>query len=187
LRVPCILVSPWINKGVVIHDPPSSQGNHYTHTSILSTLKEVFDLPSFLTKRDAWSPTFTHVVDGRTSPRTDAPIKLPRPGTEEEQAKWDYFSKIRLNAGVLEGEIEKGNISTMPLADLQKEIIAIARGLSPGGPDSLDTAFGKAEEASIETEHHGALFVQRQIRDFRKRSEDAHKSKEKEQEGWFVV
>ena len=51
LRVPAILVSPWVGEGRVDHTV-------YDHTSLLATLKKVFGLPAFLTARDAAANTF---------------------------------------------------------------------------------------------------------------------------------
>eukprot|EP01087_Luapelamoeba_hula_P022092 TRINITY_DN7847_c0_g2_i2.p1 TRINITY_DN7847_c0_g2~~TRINITY_DN7847_c0_g2_i2.p1 ORF type:complete len:483 (-),score=44.04 TRINITY_DN7847_c0_g2_i2:202-1650(-) len=81
IRVPAIAVSPWINANTVIHEPTAPVTGHYTHTSLLATLKKLFNTNSFLTARDAWSPTIDFVVESRTTPRTDCPTKLPRPGT----------------------------------------------------------------------------------------------------------
>ena len=57
VRVPAILVSPWIDRGTVVHGPhgptPTSQ---YEHSSIPATVKKIFGLPQdFLTRRDAWA------------------------------------------------------------------------------------------------------------------------------------
>jgi len=80
VRVPTIAVSPWINKGTVVHTPngptPDSQ---FDHTSIFATVKKMFGLPAFLTKRDAWAGTFETVVAERSTPRTDCPSALPDP------------------------------------------------------------------------------------------------------------
>jgi len=46
LRVPAILVSPWVGEGVADHTT-------YDHTSLPATLKTMFGLPSFLTARDS--------------------------------------------------------------------------------------------------------------------------------------
>ncbi|KAM1578225.1 non-specific phospholipase C3-like [Malus sylvestris] len=79
VRVPAILISPWIERGTVLHAPsgpyPSSQ---FEHSSISATVKKIFNLKEFLTKRDAWAGTFD-VVLNRTSPRTDCPATLPDP------------------------------------------------------------------------------------------------------------
>ncbi|KAK4412485.1 Non-specific phospholipase C1 [Sesamum alatum] len=79
VRVPTFLISPWIEKGTVIHEPngptPSSQ---YEHSSIPATVKKLFNLQSnFLTKRDAWAGTFEKYFYLRDTPRDDCPEKLP--------------------------------------------------------------------------------------------------------------
>ncbi|KAG8496492.1 hypothetical protein CXB51_007548 [Gossypium anomalum] len=79
VRVPTLLVSPWIDKATVIHEPtgptPSSQ---FEHSSIPATVKKLFNLNSnFLTKRDAWAATFENYFKLRTTPRTDCPETLP--------------------------------------------------------------------------------------------------------------
>ena len=57
----------------VIHGPngptPTSQ---YEHSSIPATVKKIFNLKEFLTKRDAWAGTFETVLT-RTTPRTNCP------------------------------------------------------------------------------------------------------------------
>jgi phospholipase C len=46
VRVPALLISPWVRKGRADH-------RVYDHTSLLATLKGLFGLPAFLTRRDA--------------------------------------------------------------------------------------------------------------------------------------
>ncbi|KAF9599151.1 hypothetical protein IFM89_035430 [Coptis chinensis] len=82
VRVPTILVSPWIEKGTVIHEPngptPHSQ---FEHSSIPATVKKLFNLNSnFLTKRDAWAGTFEDHFYLRDTPRDDCPETLPEVG-----------------------------------------------------------------------------------------------------------
>ncbi|KAE8713311.1 Non-specific phospholipase C4 [Hibiscus syriacus] len=78
-RVPAILVSPWIEPGTVLHRPsgphPTSE---FEHSSIPATVKKIFNLKEFLTKRDAWAGSFDIVVN-RSTPRTDCPEKLAEP------------------------------------------------------------------------------------------------------------
>jgi phospholipase C len=50
VRVPALLVSPWVGKGRVDHQV-------YDHTSLLATVKTLFGLPDFLTRRDARANT----------------------------------------------------------------------------------------------------------------------------------
>ena len=75
LRVPAVLVSPWVAKGQVLSRP-------LQHTSVLATVKKLFGLPAFLTRRDAQAATFEDVLDALDAPRTDTPEKLPRPALE---------------------------------------------------------------------------------------------------------
>ncbi|KAL9686017.1 hypothetical protein QQ045_023472 [Rhodiola kirilowii] len=79
VRVPCLMISPWIKPGTVLHGPsgpfPTSE---FEHSSIPATVKKIFNLKSFLTKRDEWAGTFEGVINC-TSPRTDCPVTLPDP------------------------------------------------------------------------------------------------------------
>jgi phospholipase C len=79
VRVPTIMVSPWINKGTVVHRPSGpSPSSEFEHSSIPATIKKMFNLSAnFLTHRDAWAGTFEGVVRLRDSPRTDCPEMLP--------------------------------------------------------------------------------------------------------------
>lgn len=79
VRVPTLLISPWIDKGTVIRKPngptPTSE---FEHSSIPATVKRLFNLKSnFLTKRDAWAGSFESYFYLRDSPREDCPEKLP--------------------------------------------------------------------------------------------------------------
>ncbi|OAY57973.1 non-specific phospholipase C2 [Manihot esculenta] len=113
VRVPTIVVSPWINKGTVVHGPNGSPfpTSEYEHSSIPATVKKLFNLSSpFLTKRDEWAGTFEGVVQTRTEPRTDCPVQLPTPvkirkGDANEDAKVSEFQQELLQlAAVLKGD-----------------------------------------------------------------------------------
>jgi len=80
VRVPTVLISPWIEGGTVVHRPPSgpTPTSEYEHSSVHATLKKLFGLRSFLTKRDEWAGTFEHIFT-RTTPRTDCPVTMPTP------------------------------------------------------------------------------------------------------------
>jgi phospholipase C len=71
IRVPAILVSPWLPKGQV-------DQRVYDHTSLLATVKELFGLPSFLTRRDAEANRFTDRFLPLARPLRDAPRNLTR-------------------------------------------------------------------------------------------------------------
>jgi phospholipase C len=63
-RVPAIIVSPWIDEGVVIND-------EYRHTSMIATLRKVWDLGDAFTARDAAARPFDHLLS-RETPRDPA-------------------------------------------------------------------------------------------------------------------
>ncbi|XP_057825447.2 non-specific phospholipase C6 isoform X2 [Cryptomeria japonica] len=109
VRVPTIMVSPWIDKRTVVHRPtgpfPSSE---YEHSSIPATIKKVFNLSSnFLTYRDAWAGTFEGVVSQRSTPRTDCIdiSKMMKNGEVDEEAELSEFQRevVQL-AAVLSGD-----------------------------------------------------------------------------------
>ena len=84
VRVPTLLISPWVAKGATISEPPAAQkpaaNSAYEHTSVMATVRkllpELADAPA-LTARDAWSATFEHAFADLAAPRTDCPATLP--------------------------------------------------------------------------------------------------------------
>jgi phospholipase C len=71
LRVPALIVSPWVKAGRV-------DSTQYQHTSVLATLKKMFGLANFLTQRDASANTFESLFDEMHQVRDDTPVTLPR-------------------------------------------------------------------------------------------------------------
>jgi phospholipase C len=86
VRVPAIVVSPWIEAGTVFRS--ASTAVEYDHTSILATLRDWQDLSTraksgwLASKRIAAAPTLAAVCT-RPSPRTDLP-SVPRPHSPQE-------------------------------------------------------------------------------------------------------
>lgn len=82
VRVPAIVVSPWIEAGTVFRsDSPS--GIPYDHTSILATLRDWLQIPSekmLPNARIANAPTLAQVLSLK-APRTDPP-NIPAPSGE---------------------------------------------------------------------------------------------------------
>jgi|HubBroStandDraft_1064217.scaffolds.fasta_scaffold09400_5 phospholipase C len=70
LRVPTILISPWLKPGV--------DSTPYQHTSILATLHDFFGTAP-LTHRDKSATSLAPRLTQLAAARTDAPTKLPRP------------------------------------------------------------------------------------------------------------
>lgn len=112
VRVPTIMVSPWIKKGTVISGPKGPAPNsEFEHSSIPATIKKIFNLTSnFLTHRDAWAGTFEEVVGELTSPRTDCPETLPHAmplrssEAKEDGALSEFQSEVVQLAAVLNGD-----------------------------------------------------------------------------------
>ncbi|KAK4492343.1 hypothetical protein RD792_003147 [Penstemon davidsonii] len=113
VRVPTIMVSPWIEKGTVVHGANGSPffTSEYEHSSIPATVRKIFNLPSPpLTYREQWAGTFEGIVLKRTEPRTDCPEQLPDPvpirQTEaNEDAKLSEFQQELVQlAAVLKGD-----------------------------------------------------------------------------------
>jgi len=82
VRVPMILISPWIEKGLRIGEP---QYAHYEHSSFSKVLINLLipDMP-FLTKRDAWAASYDWVVETRSTPRNDCIKYLPEAPIEDD-------------------------------------------------------------------------------------------------------
>ncbi|CAL0319842.1 unnamed protein product [Lupinus luteus] len=112
VRVPTIMISPWIKKGTVISGAKGpGESSEFEHSSIPATIKKMFNLSSnFLTHRDAWAGTFEDIVGELTSPRTDCPVTLPdvtplRSSEAKEDAGLSQFqSEVVQLAAVLNGD-----------------------------------------------------------------------------------
>ena len=77
LRTSAMLISPWIPKGTVIQEPKGPYNtSQFELTSVPATVKTLFNLSGFLTKRDAWAGSFDELLTLDT-PRDDAPLHLP--------------------------------------------------------------------------------------------------------------
>ena len=75
LRVPAIVVSPWLAKGV--------DSTIYEHSSVPATLKHIFNLSSdYLTSRDKEAHHFFKENELLDTMRTDCPETLPNPPTK---------------------------------------------------------------------------------------------------------
>jgi len=82
VRVPALMISPWIPAGTVVGEPAST---HYEHSSIPATIRKWFAPDqAFLTERDAYAATFDSVVDMLDEPRTDCPTTLPSAPTHRD-------------------------------------------------------------------------------------------------------
>ncbi|CAA0808865.1 Non-specific phospholipase C4 [Striga hermonthica] len=152
VRVPTIFISPWIEKGTVLHGPsgpyPTSE---FEHSSIPATIKKMFNLREFLTERDAWAGTFETVIS-RKNPRTDCPEILPEPvklreAEAKDEAKLsDFQEELVQLAAVLCGDHTK---DTFPRKLVDSMTVS-------GGADYVKDAFGKFLEECEKARQNGA-------------------------------
>ncbi|CBF80772.1 hypothetical protein AN8546.2 [Aspergillus nidulans FGSC A4] len=81
IRVPTLLISPYVQKGAVVHGPKGKgkkgqAKGEYTHTSILKYVDELWGL-DILTPRVEWSASFGDLIEKKF--REDTPELLPEP------------------------------------------------------------------------------------------------------------
>lgn len=101
IRVPAIIVSPWIPRNLVDH-------TIYDHTSLLATMESLYTLPS-LTNRDARANTFAHLLSLKT-PRSDAPTRLPDPADSVLQCSGDPDDSVRQRKDPLSDDSDSRSI-----------------------------------------------------------------------------
>lgn len=77
-RVPTLLISPWVAKGVVEQKGTNSDGEtvSYSASSLLRTLGYLWDFEPF-TPRVSGSASFDHLI--QSAKREDTPFSLPEP------------------------------------------------------------------------------------------------------------
>jgi len=78
IRVPTVVVSPWIPKGTVVHEPKGPvASSQYDTTSVMSTVNRIFGVTDHMSARAAWSGTFEDLFLTLDKPRDDCPVTLP--------------------------------------------------------------------------------------------------------------
>ena len=86
LRSSAMLISPWVARGSVFQEPRGpTNTSQFELTSVPATVKTLFNLTTFLTKRDAWAGSFEELL--LDAPRGDAPMHLP--DAPPAAAPWD--------------------------------------------------------------------------------------------------
>ena len=127
-RVPTVVVSPYIPKGTV------DSTTDYDHTSILASAKVLFDLPTFLTERDASAGTFWHLLSDNY--RSDTPEQLPRPGGAVPAAGPATASAMS-DADVARS---RGLASREALSEFQQSLVELANDLEIPEPPGARAA-----------------------------------------------
>jgi phospholipase C len=144
IRIPTVVVSPWVQKGSVIHAKPVGEGQ-YEHSSFPATIvHKMFSpalghpQPDYQNNRDAWAATFESIFTRLPNPREDCPMTLRAPAPH-------------------------ANITTLPamdgslkLTDLQKDLLLMAAGIAH------DESF-RAEYANSWTESQAGSYVRNKM------------------------
>jgi phospholipase C len=136
VRVPTVIVSPFIEKGSVFPAAPSTRdennqtSSQYEHSSIVATVihklfqpAEGYPEPEYLTKRDEWAKTFEDVFNYDLGARKDCVSNLP-----------DIFShKLHFPETLPHSEGREF------LTDLQEELLVMLAGVVGDVEFSRDT------------------------------------------------
>jgi phospholipase C len=147
VRVPSVIVSPRVGKGVV-------DSTVYDHTSILATVRELFNLPQSLTERDRQANTVSRNLKPQT--RTDTPTTVPRP----PEATADMFhadsATAKMTAAHVVQDLAHGEASTAPLSEFQGSLVAAANALQTEQPPRAGVL---TLARLVDNQHEGALHV----------------------------
>ncbi|SRR5579872_15615 len=162
VRVPAILVSPLIPKQTIVKKV-------LDHSSLAATLKVVFDLRSFLTKRDGSANRFDDILTLR-QPRGDCPLTLAGPSIAQEVVPVEDVREAAKQIDAAAGLADRSP------SELQKHFVSAANYLSQahllGVPAMKPALFGTEGEAGS----HVAAVTERllSVRDQQKSPQTAH-------------
>ena len=151
VRVPAILVSPYVEKGQV-------DSTVYEHSSLPATLRTLFSLPNGLTARDKAANTFEKNLS-RSTPRSDTPLTLPVPGEAEEIRRHRELLRINGLENWRHGKVDQAQISYDPVSDFQESLVMLAHLLNK-------KAHAKAHIAPIRNEHEAAIHIHESLARF---------------------
>ena len=153
VRVPAILVSPWVEKGQI-------NSTVYEHASLPATVRTLFSLPEALNARDRAANTFEKNIS-RTTPRRDTPITLPVPGEPNDILLHRKLLRANAREQWLRGLIYHEQKSQSPLTLFQQSLVELADRLNQEGKVSLTSRAGQ-----ISYEHEAAIHIRDSIRRF---------------------
>lgn len=125
VRVPAVIVSPWIAPGTKVRPPQRDTGPPFDHASIIRTVRELFELGAPLTARDDVAPSILPALTLAT-PANDGPQSLP----------------VALDAP--DPDLVAARAAAPPNG--MQQALAAAAALLPDAPPATDSAAPVAEE-----------------------------------------
>jgi len=124
-RTPAILISPWL--------PRKLDSRVYEHSSLLATVRKLFGLANFLTRRDANANSFEHLFDGaRLRDDHDTPKNLTPLLPDLSNTKWGQF------VNSLKTQVLQRDVPHLPDTDRHETAVQPAAGTSAQGDRLLD-------------------------------------------------
>jgi phospholipase C len=137
VRVPAVIVSPYVIAGSIIRAPGSTP---FDHTSIFKTLQELFRLdPSPLTPRTAAAPSLLGALSA--SPDNDGPQRVVSAAPQADPVEVSRLGALPPN--VMQQSLSKAAVRLPTLgADLTLHIrrLAAASQITPDHPTAADAA-----------------------------------------------
>lgn len=145
IRVPAVLVSPYIPRGTIDH-------RVFDHTSVPATIRHAFGLGAhFLTHRDESATTFCD-VPSLDAPRTDTPASV---GSKTHLALAEEAQEGP-DPSTVAAMARAGRVPSEPLSEFQQALVDLAGTLGTREPPQL--ALLKSARR-VETEYDGAVYV----------------------------
>ena len=147
VRVPSVIISPHVDKGVV-------DSTVYDHTSILATVRELFNLPDALTERDRQANTISRNLKAQT--RTDTPMTLARPQEPTADGFHAASAVAKMTASHVIQDLANGQASTAPLSEFQASLVEAANALQVEQPPRAGVL---TLARLVDNQHEGAVHV----------------------------
>ena len=73
VRIPTVVVSPWVKKGTIINKPNGPYNtSQWEGTSAIATANKLFGIDEAITERAGWAATFEYLFTEMEEPRSDA-------------------------------------------------------------------------------------------------------------------
>eukprot|EP01084_Bolivina_argentea_P251440 421703_1 len=148
VRVPALLISPWIRKRTTDPVVAPNGESQYCHSSLIHTIRKNYipDAPP-LSRRDEWSLTFEHLLN-LNNPRTDAPEVL-QPDPVPDWIDCDQYTTRRINisdTGLSEANLIAGLLDK---ADQVKQLMDDQSSMGQFVKDSLKEWLAKKTKQKL--------------------------------------